>query len=133
VVGVVDSVVRSDPSQLTVTLVDRQTVSIGTKEAFELFGSGPGDGRLLLYGSTDGRVWYGSVSALETSQTSGCFGIGGPAVFDEPDAVVSYSTNFATSASVFRRRKDSWRPVTPSGHLAAMPRVRSGSITVRSA
>lgn len=127
VVGVVDSVVRSDPSQLTVTLVDRQTVTIDTEDASEVFGSGPGEGRLLLYGSTDNRVWYATPSLRETSPTPGCYSIFADAAFDEPDAVVFVFTEFRDMGIRIRKAKGF---MTPSGAVGSYGRYAQGEVGI---
>jgi hypothetical protein len=88
IVGVIDSVDRSDASQLMVQLAGGDVVEVDAREALELAGPGINPGRLLVYGQANGGTWYATLPLSQTARPSGCYAIGADGAFDEPASVV---------------------------------------------
>lgn len=87
-VGLIISVDRSDPSREIVALEGGDSVEIDIADAHDLTGPGIDADRVLLYGTTDGDIWYATLSLAETARLPDCYTIGSDAAFDEPGSVV---------------------------------------------
>jgi len=87
-VGVIESVDVSDPTRIVIGLSSKRVAEIDLGQAIEVFGQGPGVGRLLMLGGDAGRQWYASLAILETAEVSGCYFLTGWAAFDEEDSIV---------------------------------------------
>jgi len=125
VVGVVDSVDRSDPRQLAVSLRGGKTVNIDRERAVDLGGPGVAAGRLLLFGEGKGREWYVSSSIAETSPVPNCYFARAAAAFDEPDAVVFV---FIDLRDVGIRLRKAEGFITPTDELTSSGQYPQGEV-----
>lgn len=96
IVGVVEEM-ESSSGKLTLTTRDGTQVEIDTSVeggATEIGGSGPGTGRLLLYGSWEGdRVWYTLLSRTDTGPHARCYPIGSDPFYDGDQGIIVAYTN----------------------------------------
>lgn len=125
-VGVVASVDRTGPTVLTVELGDGQHATIDEGRTTQLYGSGVGEGQLLLLGKASGRDWYISSSITETSSMPNCYYLTGTAgAFDEPDAVVFVFSKMP-DVGIRIHKADGFTP--PDGALSSDGRYFQGEL-----